>query len=74
VLRHHYPGHTADLKARLAEHKRGKCPHTAKHAPWRLRCYFAFHTEATARNFERYLKSGSGRSFAKRHFSDESSD
>ena len=27
-----------------------------------------FATEAAARQFERYLKSGSGRAFAKRHF------
>ena len=27
-----------------------------------------FRTEATARRFEKYLKSGSGRAFAKRHF------
>jgi predicted GIY-YIG superfamily endonuclease len=71
---HHYTGHTADLKARLAEHNRGKCPHTAKHAPWRIKCYFAFQSEALARNFERYLKTGSGRAFAKRHFGGESSD
>jgi putative endonuclease len=69
----HYTGHTGDLKARLIEHNRGKCPHTAKHVPWQIKCYFAFKTEAMARNFERYLKSGSGRAFAKRHFGDNPS-
>jgi predicted GIY-YIG superfamily endonuclease len=68
----HYTGHTADLKIRLAEHNRGKCPQTAKFAPWKLQCYFAFETENLARNFERYLKSGSGRAFAKKHFEENS--
>ena len=30
--------------------------------------YFAFAGEAKAREFERYLKSGSGKTFANRHF------
>lgn len=64
----HYIGHTADLKGRLKEHNSGKCKHTSKYAPWMLQCYFAFKSESLARNFERYLKSGSGRAFAKRHF------
>ena len=62
-----YVGHSADLRARLAEHNRGKCRHTAKHRPWRLRLYFAFETPELARSCERYLKSGSGHAFAKRH-------
>jgi hypothetical protein len=36
--------------------------------PWKLECYFAFGCETLARDFEKYLKSGSGRAFAKRHF------
>jgi putative endonuclease len=36
--------------------------------PWRLASYFAFADEIKARNFERYLKSGSGKTFANRHF------
>lgn len=64
----HYIGHTADLKVRLKEHNAGKCKHTSKYAPWTLQCYFAFESESLARNFETYLKSGSGRAFAKRHF------
>jgi len=63
-----YIGHTSDLKARLIEHNRGKCPHTAKHTPWIIDCYFAFRDEPAARHFEKYLKSGSGHAFAKRHF------
>jgi putative endonuclease len=36
--------------------------------PWRLRTYIAFSDEKCARAFEKYLKSGSGRAFAKKHF------
>ena len=64
----HYIGRTTDLKVRLTEHNAGKCMHSAKHRPWKIRCYFAFETESLARNFEKYLKSGSGRTFTKRHF------
>ena len=64
----HYSGMTGDLNARLAEHNRGKCPHTAKHKPWKIETAVAFRSEAKARRFERYLKTGSGREFARRHF------
>ncbi len=63
-----YIGHTADLKRRLSEHNEGKCPHSSKYRPWRVKCYFAFETAELARRFETYLKSGSGFSFSKRHF------
>ena len=64
----HYSGTTRDLNARLDEHNRGKCPHTAKHRPWKIETALAFRSEAKARRFERYLKTGSGREFARRHF------
>jgi putative endonuclease len=63
-----YRGHTTDLKQRLSEHNAGKCPHTAKFIPWKLRFYAAFETLELAQQFEAYLKSGSGHAFAKRHF------
>ena len=63
-----YIGHSADLKQRLSDHNAGKCPHTAKFAPWKLRLYIAFETLEQAQHFERYLKTGSGHAFAKRHF------
>jgi predicted GIY-YIG superfamily endonuclease len=64
----HYSGMTRHLKARLIDHNRGKCPHTAKHRPWRIETAIAFRSEAKARHFERYLKTGSGREFSRRHF------
>ncbi len=63
-----YVGHTEDLRQRVAEHNAGKCPHTSKFLPWKLKVYIAFEAIEQARHFERYLKSGSGRAFANRHF------
>jgi putative endonuclease len=62
-----YRGHTADLKQRLAAHNAGKCEHTTKFIPWNLKFYAAFETVELARQFERYLKTGSGHAFAHRH-------
>ena len=64
----HYSGITRDLKARLIDHNRGKCPHTAKHKPWKIETVVAFRSKTKARRFERYLKTGSGREFSRRHF------
>jgi len=61
-----YTGATADLKQRIADHNAGKSKHTAKFAPWELACYIAFLDKYTALEFEKYLKSHSGRAFAKK--------
>jgi putative endonuclease len=63
-----YTGYTNNLKERFADHNQGKSVHTAKYRPWQLETYFAFSDEAKAVAFEKYLKSGSGRVFAKKHF------
>lgn len=63
-----YHGHSSDLKERLSDHNAGRCPHTAKFAPWKLKFYAAFETLDRAQQFERYLKTGSGHAFAHRHF------
>ncbi|MGA2801975.1 MAG: GIY-YIG nuclease family protein [Verrucomicrobiota bacterium] len=62
-----YTGQTQDLKQRLKEHNGGKVPHTSKFAPWFIRTATAFQKKESAMAFERYLKSGSGRAFLKRH-------
>jgi putative endonuclease len=62
-----YTGITNDLGRRLSEHNSGKVPHTSKFRPWRIRSTTAFRDEVRARAFERYLKSGSGRAFLRRH-------
>jgi putative endonuclease len=63
-----YTGLTADVAARLAAHNAGKVPSTIRHRPWELLATIEFPQESTAVRFERYLKSGSGQSFARRHF------
>jgi predicted GIY-YIG superfamily endonuclease len=63
----HYIGLTSDVAARLREHNAGKAVHTWKHRPWRLRAAVEFADPTVATRFETYLKSGSGRAFAKRH-------
>lgn len=66
-----YVGYTSDLKTRVAQHNSGESLHTAKFRPWTLVAYFAFADEVIAQRFEKYLKSGSGREFARRHFRSE---
>jgi predicted GIY-YIG superfamily endonuclease len=63
-----YIGLTSNIVARLREHNAGENPSTAPYKPWRLVLSMDFADEKTAIRFERYLKSGSGRGFAKRHF------
>jgi predicted GIY-YIG superfamily endonuclease len=62
---HFYVGITDDLRARLVKHNAGEVTHTAKYRPWRIKTYVAFSDEKQAFAFERYLKSASGRAFAK---------
>ena len=64
----HYVGITNDLCARLEWHNHGPSGHTKGHRPWSVVVAIEFADEPTAVRFERYLKSGSGRAFAKRHF------
>ena len=63
---HFYVGATGDLPARLKKHNAGEVSHTAKHLPWRIKTYIAFTDELQAFAFEKYLKSPSGRAFAKK--------
>ena len=58
-----YYGYTSDLKKRLKEHNDGNSTFTKGHRPWILECYTAFKNEQKSRDFELYLKSGSGKAF-----------
>jgi putative endonuclease len=64
-----YIGLTADVPARLQAHNAGQNPSTVRWKPWLLDVCVEFRNEERAVRFEKYLKSGSGHAFAKRHFS-----
>ncbi len=64
---HPYFGLTSDITTRLAAHNAGQNKSTAPFRPWVLVTLVQFSDEKTAARFEQFLKSGSGRSFAKQH-------
>jgi putative endonuclease len=64
----YYTGITSDITSGLEAHNTGRCSHTASGRPWAVDVVVEFSDERRAAAFERYLKSGSGVSFAKRHF------
>jgi predicted GIY-YIG superfamily endonuclease len=64
----HYTGLTSDVARRLILHNTAAGGHTVANRPWRLVVAVECETEQVAARFERYLKTGSGRAFAKRHF------
>jgi putative endonuclease len=57
----HYVGETTDLRRRLQAHIAGQSVYTRDLKPWRLACHLGFASQTTAKTFERYLKSGSGK-------------
>jgi predicted GIY-YIG superfamily endonuclease len=63
----YYTGLTSDVETRCAAHNRGCSIHTAKYGPWSIDVVIEFADERRAVAFERYLKSGSGVAFSKRH-------
>jgi putative endonuclease len=63
-----YVGFTTELKSQVKAHNDGCSVHTAKYKPWPLVAYFAFRDQRKAREFEHYLKSGSGNAFANKRF------
>jgi predicted GIY-YIG superfamily endonuclease len=65
-VEHFYTGFTEDLQDRLKTHNAGSVPHTAKFRPWKIKTAIAFTERDRAVEFERYLKSASGRAFAKK--------
>jgi len=61
-----YIGYTKNLKKRLLCHNSGGSIHTARYKPWELVVCLIFVNEMKAIEFEKYLKSQSGRTFAKK--------
>lgn len=64
----HYVGVTADVQRRLEWHNAAPSGVTVRHRPWSIVVSIELADAKAASRFERYLKSGSGRAFAKRHF------
>lgn len=56
------------VKERLERHKKGHVSATESRRPVEFISYTAFKDKYKAFKFEKYLKSGSGRAFVKRHF------
>ena len=64
----YYVGVTSDVASRLRAHNAGLSPHTSRNRPWKTLVVIEFDDEEPALAFERYLKTGSGREFARHHF------
>jgi len=64
----YYIGCTDNLEDRLDRHQKGNVPATVNRLPVELDFYFVIEDKYKAFEFEKYLKSGSGRAFIKKHF------
>ena len=62
-----YKGLTQDITKRIKEHNSGKNFSTKPYSPWTLVYSKEFELLSEARKWEKYLKSGSGREFLKKH-------
>jgi putative endonuclease len=63
-----YIGFTTDLDNRLKKHNEGGSKYSATYKPWEIKNAISFVEKEKALAFEKYLKSHSGRAFAKKHF------
>jgi putative endonuclease len=63
-----YVGSTPDLKRRFDSHQKGQVQSTKAFIPMILKSYVAVETEMTARELEKYFKSGSGKAIALKRF------
>ena len=63
-----YIGYTTDLNQRLETHNSGGSVYTEQDRPWKLITVIAFDSQQKAKDFEQYIKIGSGHAFAKKRF------
>ena len=63
-----YTGCTSNLKNRLKAHQKGEVSYTKSRLPFQLITCIAFSDKYKAFEFERYLKSGSGKAFSQKRF------
>jgi predicted GIY-YIG superfamily endonuclease len=67
----YYVGCTENIEERIHRHTKGFVPATKNRLPISLEFYFCIDNEYKAFEFEKYLKSGSGRAFLKKHFNNK---
>ncbi len=65
-----YIGCTNNIDERLKEHNAEKVTSTKRYVPWELGFYIAFKNRKLAWQFEKYLKSHSGRAFMRKRLLD----
>ncbi len=65
----YYVGCTNNIQDRIVRHNKGDVMATSGRLPVSLEFYFSIEDKYKAFAFEKYLKSGSGRAFIKKHFS-----
>ncbi|MEX0848758.1 MAG: GIY-YIG nuclease family protein [Candidatus Dependentiae bacterium] len=63
-----YVGYTINIRQRLETYNSGGSVHTKKDRPWELVVCMVFKDMKCAKQFEKYLKSQSDRTFAKKRF------
>ncbi|MEM1001651.1 MAG: GIY-YIG nuclease family protein [Bacteroidota bacterium] len=63
----HYVGCTSDFEERFSRHIKGYVHYTKTRLPLSVAVKICFDDRYKAYEFEKYLKSGSGRAFMKRH-------
>lgn len=63
----YYKGCTNNIEDRVYRHQKGWVESTKDSLPVRLVHYAVFFDQTKAYAFEKYLKSGSGRAFLKKH-------
>ena len=62
----YYTGCTSDISERLKRHNKGENTYTRYRLPVQIVMYVAFNNKYKAYDFEKYLKSGSGKAFAQK--------
>jgi putative endonuclease len=63
-----YTGCTQNLEERLLRHEKKQVLYTSTRLPVKLITYIAFSEKYKAFEFEKYLKSGSGKAFSNKRF------
>ena len=63
-----YVGYTTDVNDRVNTHNAGGSVYTAQYRPWKLIWHCTFEDKYKALDFEKYLKTSSGKAFLQKRF------